>query len=719
MKLTRRAAAVLLAVILAWSAAFSVSAAPYPIRFETELDDDYSGKTVILHTNDVHGEIQGYAVMAALRTAFQRRGAEVLLLDVGDFSVGTSYVNYSKGRDAVTMMNAAGYNAVSPGNHEFDFGPRQLAANLSQANFPIVCANVYWDGERMFQPNWTYTTKSGMKLGFFGLDTPETLLETNPDRVQGVTFLTGQPLLNCAQEQVNTLKSQGCDLIIAMCHLGVNAVSSPTDRSLDVYRNTTGIDFVLDGHSHVRMTEGDRGDPVQSTGAKSINAGVVILDDRSESVQENFLIPMDGLDSDDGVQAAAQAVMDRVTAAYRAAKATNQVTLSSAGATAGEIPLGDLVTDGMRASVLRDYSITQVGNDHVVCLLPGEYLKKTLPAGTITRLDIQNVLPTDATVCLVTVTGAQLLEALEAGTYYAPAAFDGFPQTSGITYSVKPGVPYDAGTAYEGSNFRRPASIKRVEISSINGKAFSPTDTYIVVTDHESASGNGAYGVFAGAPRRDTGLLLEEAVSAYIQEDLKTVISSARYGKSRGDQTWAGGGFRDVLPGTYYYDAVFWAVEEGIAYGTSSTAFSPNKVCTRGQMAAFLWRMAGSPKPKTTVQFTDVKETDYYYEAVSWAAQQGITAGTGNNRFSPNAYCTRAQMVTFLYKAAGSPRVRDRVTFKDVKESDYFYDAVSWAAEAGVTAGTGSGRFSPNSHCTRGQIMTFLYRYDHGTVIDV
>lgn len=172
--------------------------------------------------------------------------------------------------------------------------------------------------------------------------------------------------------------------------------------------------------------------------------------------------------------------------------------------------------------------------------------------------------------------------------------------------------------------------------------------------------------------------------------------------------------FSDVLPGDYFYDAVAWAVAEGITNGVSPTAFGPQQTCTRGQTVTFLWRAAGSPAPKGTAPgFSDVAPDSYCADAVAWAMEQRITNGTGADTFSPNATVTRAQGVTFLYRAMGEPAAAGGGTFSDVPGQAYYHDAVAWAVAEGITNGTSHSTFSPNAPCTRGQIVTFLYRTYH------
>ena len=168
--------------------------------------------------------------------------------------------------------------------------------------------------------------------------------------------------------------------------------------------------------------------------------------------------------------------------------------------------------------------------------------------------------------------------------------------------------------------------------------------------------------------------------------------------------------FIDVPAGSYYEDAVMWAVAKDITNGIGNYTFAPNQPCTRAQIVTFLWRAAGSPAPKSASNFTDVPADAYYAKAVAWAVENGITGGTGDGKFSPDATCTRAQAVTFLYRASGSPAVSGNAAFTDVAADAYYAAAVTWAEKNGITGGIGGGLFGSDQSCTRGQIVTFLYR---------
>ena len=207
-----------------------------------------------------------------------------------------------------------------------------------------------------------------------------------------------------------------------------------------------------------------------------------------------------------------------------------------------------------------------------------------------------------------------------------------------------------------------------------------------------------------------TGWFSDKALTKAVTS-VKLTANTTVYAKWTQNGGTAQNPFVDVKEGAYYYDAVLWAVEQKITSGTSATTFSPDASCTRAQMVTFLWRAAGSPKVENGKNpFTDVKADAYYYDAVLWAVEQKITSGTSATTFSPDATVTRGQTVTFLYRNAGSPEVSGTMPFTDVEADAYYAKAVQWAVQQKITTGTSETTFSPMSDCTRGQIVTFLYR---------
>ena len=545
----------LLALVLALTLALSLGAgvfADYPAETKTQLADSYSGKTVILHSNDVHGAVEGYTYIAGLKKAFEAKGAEVILVDAGDFSQGTPYVSISKGANAVEMMNAVGYDVVTLGNHEFDFGYPQQKENLSKAKFKVLCADVLENGKPIYDPYYLFETKSGLKIGFFGMETPETQTKVKPDLIQSLRFLSKGELYTCAQTQIDALKAGGADLVIGLTHLGVYDESAiDGHRSLDLYANTTGIDLMIDGHSHSVMTAGENGEPVQSTGTKFAYVGVVVIDNGTKKIEDRFLMKtvetdeegkvLSELPRDEAVSAKAKEIVDAVDAEYGAVFARSEVDLNgerAPGNRTEETNMGDLITDAMLWSVLKGGGL-EVDNDHVVAITNGGGIRAWIHKGDVTMKDVNTVLPFGNTIAVVYVTGEELLEALEASTFQVPIG--GYPQTKGLSFNLDLNETYDEGPLYPDSTYHAPASIRRVFLRSVNGLDFDPQAKYAVVTNNFCAVGGDTYYAFKAASAQfDTSIPLDEALMSYITEELKGVIPAEKYASPRGDQTYRG-----------------------------------------------------------------------------------------------------------------------------------------------------------------------------------
>ena len=510
---------------------------------------DYAGKTVIIHSNDVHGALDGYAYMANYAQIVKDHGGEVIMVDAGDFTQGTPYVSLSKGHTAIEMMNAAGYDLVTLGNHEFDFGYDQLMENLKDANFQVISANIRKDGEPIL-PGTTVIERGGMRIGFFGMETPETATKVNPGLITGIKVSTFDQLYEDAQAAVDSLKAEGVDLIIGLWHLGILDESAPNGyRSSDVFKKITGVDFVIDGHSHTVMTKTDDNEPVQSTGTRFATIGVVVIDNETKAVEDNYLLPVQYLKKDKDVDAVAQEIISAVDEKYGATFATTEIYLNGErdpGNRTMETNLGDLITDAMVWSVVKEGGIEQVEPNAVVGITNGGGIRASIDVGEISMKDVNTVLPFGNTVAVIYVTGSELLEALEASTFCTPSSIGGYPQTSGIEWTIDTTVEYDQGELYhnaDGSDttYYAPASIKRVTINSINGEAFDPEATYAVVTNNFTAAGGDTYNVFMRAYNEgsgfDTGIPMDEAVMNYVTEVLEGTITEEAYGAPAGRET--------------------------------------------------------------------------------------------------------------------------------------------------------------------------------------
>ena len=541
----KKTAAVGLALILVLALAVPALAdeSTWPADIREVADEDYTGKTVILASNDVHGAIDGYAAMAKLKEDLEAKGAEVLMVDAGDYIQGNAYVNTSDGESAIRMMNAAGYTVATVGNHEYDYGYDTMMKILGEAEFPIICADAFKDGKPIFDSTFMYETKDGTKIGFFGLDTPETKTKSNPKLTEGVEFLSGQELYDCAQEQVDALRKDGADIVIALTHLGVSDESeSSGNRSVDVYNHTNGIDFIIDGHSHTVMTSGQNQEPIQSTGTKFANISVLILD--KDQITDHYLTPVEGIAEDDRVEEIAKEIEAKVDAEYGEVFAKSEVLFEGAREKnrSQETNNGDLITDALLWFAEQNPQLFSVKQDHVIAWENGGGIRDQIAEGDISKKDIQNVYPFGDTIGIVTVKGSDILEALEASTFCTPELLGGFPQTAGIEWTLDTDKEYDAGELYPDSTYYKPNSIQRVSIQSVHGQPFDPDATYAVVCNDFVAAGGDSCYVFGAKDDYDTGISFEDTLINYIKEDQKGVLTKDKYGDIRGNLTILGTG---------------------------------------------------------------------------------------------------------------------------------------------------------------------------------
>ena len=702
----------LLSLLLVLCLVLSLSCTAFAAEAAKPLD----GKTVILHSNDVHGAIDLYAAMAALKADYEAQGAEVILADAGDYSQGTVYVSVNKGADAVTMMNAAGYDVATIGNHEFDYGYAQLAENMKAAKFQVLCADVLGaDGKTIFDAN-TIIEKGGVKIGFFGLETPEAQTKANPKLIQGLKFLAGadgKELYDCAAEQVADLKAKGADLVVCLAHLGIDESSEPY-TSYDLAKNVKGIDFIIDGHSHTVMTEGPHGEACQSTGSSFKNIGVITIDNATKKILGNDLIKVSGYEKrDETVAAAAKAIMEPIDKAYGEKFAESEVELNGTKAPDGnrdsETNLGDLITDAMLWKVLADAEIT-VPEENVIALTNGGGIRASIGVGDVTKKDINTVLPFGNTLAVVYVKGSELLEALEASTYCTPEALGGFPQVAGMQFTVATYEKYDANDkSYPGSTYYGPKTINRVTIEEINGKDFDPQATYAVVTNNFVAAGGDTYYAFAAATNQfDTGLPLDEVVMEYVAKKLNGVIGED-YAEPTGrivvDQG-VGPAIADVqsmVMGEASYTAESYKAYAAVEAKLDAAETEAERValCAELYDAVSGLEIAGNT-------FDDVKG-GWYKSAVDFAQASELMVGMGGNRFAPDTETTRAMVIQVLYAFADKPSVEGMTCpLTDVAPDAWYADAVTWGYNLGVTSGYEDNTFRPDTVISRQELAVMI-----------
>ncbi len=517
---------------------------------------DLSGQLLIVHTNDIHGYAVtdpsepsvGYAQIKQYCTDAKALGADVLLLDAGDASQGQPIVNLSKGLNAISFMNATGYDAMCPGNHEFDWGVDQFLQNTETATFPILCANMLRTSDKMlyFEP-YKIFEKGGYKIGVIGLDTPETLTKANPALMKNVTFLMGQELYDCAQKYVDEVKAAGCDLVVVLGHLGVDDESTG-NRSLDVIANTTGIDLFIDGHSHVvlneqveqKHTEGDKDVPTTllvSTGCYGHAIGEVIYDGKklTEALYAAQPTQVSAAYGDADVSELVGGINSEIEQQLSATFAKTEVVLNgerSPGVRTEETNLGDFCTDAML------WQANQVYSQPVVAAFNnGGGIRASIAIGDVSMKDMKTVFPYGNTLQVMTLKGSELLELMEASTYCTPEPIGGFMQVAGIEMTIDTTVPYVNGDQYPDSTYYAPAKPgSRVTIKTVGGQPFDPDAEYVVATNDFSAAGGDQCYVLKYANQQtgyNTYVSLEDALIHYTTEVLGGVIGQ-QYAQPQG-----------------------------------------------------------------------------------------------------------------------------------------------------------------------------------------
>ena len=469
------------------------------------------GKLVVVHTNDMHGYYEttetsiGIAGVAGLKNYYEAQGADVLLLDAGDFSQGSTLVSYYKGKNAAEYMAAAGYDAVSMGNHEFDYSFDALLDNmkvLTDAGVKVIDANVInkETGKSYFDANAVFEF-DGIKVGVFGLDTSETLTKASPSNVKAVNFLDKEEMFKEAQAQVDKLKSAGCDYIIALTHLGVDE-ESVGRRSTDLAAAVKGIDLIVDGHSHTVIDGGEKvGDTViVSTGSYLANVGTVVIDKEAKTEEAKLISAADyaagTAQYDETVKALVAEDVAEVAEAYSKVFAKTEVHLEGTKqiVRSQETNLGDFTADAYLYTAQKYADEHELGVNVDCAISNGGGIRVSVEPGDISMDTLVTIFPFGNNVCLVTITGEQLLEVLEASTFCTPETIGGFPQVAGIEYKLDVSVPYENGEQYPDSTYYAPAKPgSRVTIKSVNGKAFDPKAEYTVAVNNFQAEGGDTY----------------------------------------------------------------------------------------------------------------------------------------------------------------------------------------------------------------------------------
>ena len=486
----------------------------------------------IIHTNDSHGHdvaveatdndkgTFSIAAVAALKTEWERRGYSVILVDVGDATQGTPLVDTANGASAITFMNACGYDLMTVGNHEFDWGPDNLAANEKAAKFPFLSANVFdkQTGKLRFTPNKVIELAGGMKVGVFGLTTPSTITTSNPKNITGFSFLRDDELYTCAQEQVDELRAQGCEIVVCAGHLGNETNVGGTSKEL--LERVKGIDLFLDGHDHEEVHEEVAGTLLVETGCHLHNIGIIVIDEGAPASEPVAAGSYNNVDL--GVQAIVSAEDERCNEELGVVLGSTPFYLNgerAPGVRTQETNLGDFVADAFRWTATQEF-----GREVDTSIVNGGAIRTSIEEGDISLKTIKTVMPFSNELSVINVTGEQLLEAIEAACQGIndEKPIGAFPQVSNMKYTLDTTVPYEKGPEYPDSTYFAPAAPgARVTIEEVGGRAFSLDEKYSVATASFLSLGGDTYHVFKVAAEAEAPTTFGfdyEAVVSYLVE---------------------------------------------------------------------------------------------------------------------------------------------------------------------------------------------------------
>ena len=507
---------------------------------------------VVLYTNDVHcgyADNIGYAGLSAYKKAFEKAGNTVLLADCGDAIQGDTIGTLSKGEYIIDMMNYVGYDVATIGNHEFDYGMDQFMALTEKANFPYVSANfVDKDGNPFFDA-YKIIEAGGWKIAFVGVSTPETLFKSNPVNFQDAegNFIysfcgegDGKGVYTAAQNAVDAARAEGADIVIAITHLGTDAASIPF-TSNDLIMNTTGIDAVLDGHSHStweqEMVKNAASEEVilTSTGTKLENVGALTIgyDAENDVPTLSTKLHNESLFQDDetaefiaGIAVQFEGLLNEVVAHTDVDLTTKDPATGERMVRSCETNLGDLCADAY---------LNMLGAD--IAFVNGGGVRADIAAGDITYGNIIKVHPFGNEACLILATGQQILDALELGSSGLPGELGGFLQVAGLTYEVDTSIPstveQDANGAFTGV-----AGERRVKNVLVNGEPIDPAGEYKLASHNFMLKNGGdGYAMFKDDEiLKDCVMIDNQVLINYIKDYLGGVVSEEYadpYGQGR------------------------------------------------------------------------------------------------------------------------------------------------------------------------------------------
>ena len=706
-KHTRKALSLVLSLSVAGSLSLPAMAADETVQPEED-------GIVVLYTNDVHctsDDGMAYAAVAGYKAQMEAvYGADnVTLVDDGDAIQGGILGSMSSGSWIVDIMNQVGYDLAIPGNHEFDFGMDTfLDIANNQADYTYLSCNfVDADGNPVLEP-YTMVTYGDVEVAYVGISTPETLTKSAPAYFQNdageyiygfCQGSDGQELYDQVQDTVDAAREAGADYVVALAHLGEDAQSSPW-MSTEVIAHTTGIDVVLDGHSHTvepskTVANADGEDVLLSqTGTKAESVGKLVI--APDGTMTTELVALADVDTTTQAYTDAKTFIEGIQNEYKA-KAEEVVATSSVDLTindpatgeravrSAETNLGDLCADAYRVLLGADIGWVNGGG-----------VRDNIAAGDITYGDIIAVHPFGNLACLVEVSGQQILDALELGSMQVGVSENGgFLQVSGLKYTIDPSIPTsveldDAGNFVAVTGARR---VSNVQVLDSDTGAYAPIDpsaTYTLAShNYMLKDGGDGYAMF-GADNitilKDEVMVDNEVLINYIKDELGGVVGQ-QYANPKGD------GRITIL---------------------SATA----ETVTRGDVYQALYELAGKPAVADKASFADVAGKTYA-DAAAWAEDNGLSKGNDKGLFDGDRAITRAELATALDRyavltgvtgASGDEAVNGASDYAQIPA--WALDGMSFCCGNGLMSADSAGALLPNNTVLSTELTQMLTAFD-------
>ena len=702
---------------------------------------------VILYENDVHCQVEGYSKLSAMKKELQETYAHVGVVSGGDYIQGSSLGAISRGQYIVDIMNLVGYDAVTLGNHEFDYRMERLLELVEMMNTKPICCNFQKIGEATscFEP-YTIVSYGDVDIAYIGITTPQTITQSSPAQFKdgnGEYIYTFHPtdLYDIVQDHIDAAKSAGADYVIALSHIGYadDETYGDLEDIEDLIGNTDGFDVVLDAHSHsviegrTVVDEGGNEVLLSSTGTKFAYIGKLTISDGEFKTE---LVNTADYQKTDPV---IDACIEKINAEYAVLGdrkvAFSEVDLITRDENGNrlvrntETNLGDLCAEATRSAVGADIGYVNGGG-----------IRADILAGDITYNDLISVFPFNNTIVLAELSGQAIKDMMEMAMMLWPEENGSFPHLAGITFSVNTAIPSSVvlNEMEEFVGVDGPYRVYDLKVFDRETGKYEPmelTKKYTIAASNYFLleQGSGMKMLENAVILQNEGLLDVEALERYIVENRGGVVGAA-YQSAEPNITFTDTNgcpiseecpfrlYTDLDKTARYHDGVHYCVEEGLMQGITADRFGPEMTTSRAMFVTILWRLEGSPMVEIAEGFDDVLDGAWYSNAIRWASANGIAGGYGDSIFGPNDIITREQMATMLWRYAKYKNIDVSVgentnilSYADAFDiAAYAIPAMQWACGSGVIQGieqNNTMKLAPRSSVVRSRSAAMIYHF--------